>query len=86
LSDSSVDAIHARLVHQEEGTFFLFDENSTAGTWINYSLIPKEGAQLQHGDLIHIGKETFRISIRKPTMVRKPVITMLDETREETVR
>lgn len=86
LSDSSVDAIHARLVHQEEGTFFLFDENSTAGTWINYSLIPKEGAQLQHGDLIHIGKETFRISMRKPTMVRKPVITLLDETPEETIR
>jgi len=75
LDDPSVDSLHARLRRLEDGSFRLSDEGSVAGTWINYSPVSKEGAGLQHGDLIHIGKMGFLFTMRNPKHVRKPVIT-----------
>jgi hypothetical protein len=75
LTDPSVEGLHARLIHQEDGSFLLLDEGSTAGTWINYKIVPKEGAPLVHGDLIHIGRSGFRFTLRHPDRVRKPVIS-----------
>ncbi len=74
LTDPSVEGLHARLIRQEDGSFRLLDEGSTAGTWINYKLIPKEGAPLVHGDLVHIGRSGFRFTHRHPDRVRKPVV------------
>jgi hypothetical protein len=75
LTDPSVDGLHARLVHQENGRFCLLDEGSTAGTWINYKLVPREGTLLVHGDLVHIGRSGFRFTLRHPDRVRKPVVS-----------
>lgn len=75
LDDASVEALHARLVRQEGGTFRLSDEGSVAGTWINYSPVSGEGAALVHGDIIHIGRSGFRFTVRDPQRQRKPVTT-----------
>lgn len=75
LNDPSVDGLHARLVHQADGSFMLIDENSVAGTWINYSPIPREGASLEHGDLVSFGRISFRFNLRQPGSVRKPVVS-----------
>jgi hypothetical protein len=74
IEDTSVAPLHARLLKKEGGVFRLFDEGATAGTWINYSPISKEGARLEHGDLIHIGRSGFRFLMRDPKRVRRPVI------------
>jgi hypothetical protein len=74
LDDSSVESIHARLRLEPDHAYRLYDENSTAGTWVNYSPISPEGARLEHGDLIHIGRVGFRFTLRNPTNIRKPVI------------
>jgi hypothetical protein len=74
LEDPSVEALHARLRRGADGSFRLFDEGSTAGTWINYTPVSQEGARLEHGDLIHLGRIGFRFSLREPERVRKPVI------------
>jgi hypothetical protein len=74
LTDPSVESLHARLLRQEDGAFRLLDEDSTAGTWINYKIVPKEGAPLFHGDLVHIGRSGFRFTLRHPDRVRKPVV------------
>jgi len=74
LEDPSVEAIHARLRLVADKTYHLYDEQSTAGTWINYTPVSAEGAQLEHGDLIHIGRVGFRFSLREPVNVRKPII------------
>jgi len=76
LDDLSVQALHARLVRQADGEFYLSDEGSVAGTWVNYLLIPGTGARLEHGDLIHIGRVGFRFSLREPQRVRKLVVTI----------
>jgi hypothetical protein len=74
LDDPSIEGLHARLIHDEGGSFRLTDEGSIAGTWINFTPVPKGGATLEHGDLIHIGRVGFRFTLRQPSRVRKPVI------------
>ena len=74
VDDPSVEQLHSRLVRDPNGSFRLCDENSTAGTWVNYAPIPKEGILLEHGDLIHIGRVGFRFKLRDLRNVRKPVM------------
>ena len=74
LDDPSVDELHARLRKEADGSFRLLDEGSTAGTWINYVPVSRDGARLEHGDLVHIGRISFRFTEREPERVRKPVI------------
>jgi hypothetical protein len=76
LDDPCIEGLHARLVHEGEGVFHLTDEGSIAGTWVNYTPIDQRGINLQHGDLVHIGRLGFRFSIRQPAQVRKPMVTL----------
>ncbi len=73
--DGSVEALHARLIRLEDGTFRLADEGSVAGTWINYTPVSSEGAPVEHGDLIHIGRVGFRFKLREPQVARQLTIT-----------
>jgi hypothetical protein len=82
LNDASVEALHARLRRQEDGSFRLSDAGSIAGTWVNYTPVSKEGTRLEHGDLVHIGRIGFRFTLRKTTTTRKPVI-ITEPTPEE---
>jgi hypothetical protein len=75
LNDPSVEALHARLLHKDDGSFRLADEGSIAGTWINFTPVSKEGSGLEHGDLVHIGRVGFRFTLNQPTRLRKPVVT-----------
>lgn len=79
LDDPSVQALHARLLQEEDGSFRIIDEGSVAGTWVNYSQVSGEGTILEHGDLVHIGRVGFRFTEREPRRLLKPVIT-LDES------
>ncbi|HJW90831.1 MAG TPA: FHA domain-containing protein [Anaerolineales bacterium] len=74
LEDPSVDALHSRLRRELDGSYRLLDEGSIAGTWINFTPVSQEGAQLEHGDLIHVGRVGFRFSLSNPERVRRPVI------------
>jgi hypothetical protein len=66
MDDPSIDPLHARLVQDADGSFRLIDEGSVAGTWVNFSPAPREGARLEQGDLIHIGRISFRFKQREP--------------------
>ena len=80
LNDPSVEALHARLVRTPDNTYRLADEGSVAGTWINYTPVSGEGAKLEHGDLVHIGRVGFRFTLRQPGPERKPVVTLQGPT------
>lgn len=75
LDDPCVDGLHARLVYQADSSFRLADQGSTAGTWVNYTPVSKEGTRLEQGDLVHIGRLGFRFTLRQPFPTHKPVIT-----------
>jgi hypothetical protein len=74
LSDPSVDDLHARLRRDSQGGYILVDEDSTAGTWVNYTPISGQGVRLKHGDTIHIGRVAFRFKLSAPEERPKPVI------------
>jgi hypothetical protein len=73
LEDISVEEIHARL-QRENNLYRLVDAGSVAGTWVNYTPVPREGMLLENGDFIHIGRIGFRFIQRESGHVRKPVV------------
>ncbi len=77
LDDPSVSPLHAR-VKEEQGEYILIDERSTAGTWVNYEklTVPR---RLQHGDLLHIGRISYRFMLRNPPEQAQPRRTPLKE-------
>jgi hypothetical protein len=81
LDDASISSVHARLRQTEDGGFLLQDNNSIAGTWVNYEPVPREGHRLAHGDMVNFGQLTFRFALRTPLEVKKPTITV--QTTEE---
>ncbi len=72
--DPSVDPLHARLKVKPEQEIQVFDNDSTAGTWVNYQLVPPQGVALQHGDILHFGRVELRFVTADQTQIPKPVI------------
>jgi hypothetical protein len=70
IDSTTVSGLHARLYHDAENHFYLADQNTIAGTWINYAPVTERGARLEHGDLIHIGRCMFRFELIDPTQAR----------------
>ncbi len=70
LDDPSVSPLHARL-KAENGQFVLSDEKSVAGTWVNYEPLAAR-RPLQHGDVLQIGRISYRFMLRKPPEIPAP--------------
>lgn len=83
LEDASVDALHSRLVHRD-GEYWVKDEGSLAGTYVNYYPVGAEGVVLEHGDMVHVGRVGFRFTLRNPDTQRKPVITPVGQNSDST--
>jgi hypothetical protein len=73
LDDPSVSPLHARL-EMADGEYILHDEKSAAGTWVNHEALAAP-CHLQHGDLLQIGRITYRFMLRKPPERPAPRIT-----------
>jgi hypothetical protein len=50
---------------EEHGGYILSDENSIAGTWINYEQLTTP-RRLQHGDVLHFGRLAYRFMLLNP--------------------
>jgi hypothetical protein len=63
--DRSVSRRHARLEVSPQGIFRIYDEGSTSGTWVNFTLVSaSEGWELKHGDLVNLGRVQLRFKRR----------------------
>ncbi|NIM96125.1 MAG: FHA domain-containing protein [Anaerolineales bacterium] len=62
--DNSMSGLHARLTRLANGRYMIRDQDSIAGTWVNYELVPDSGRILDHGDLIHLGRVAYRFQRR----------------------
>lgn len=78
LDDPSISSVHARLRLTDDGGFLLQDNNSLAGTWVNFESIPREGYRLTHGDMVNFGQLTYRFMVISPPATSKPKITILN--------
>ena len=77
LDDASLSPLHARLRQTDDGGFLLLDNNSIAGTWVNYEPVPREGYRLVHGDVVHFGQLIFRFTLWTPTNGQQPKVMVL---------
>lgn len=71
IANAALDDVHARLSRTEPGEYWLRDQNSIAGTWVNFAPITSKGVKLRHGDLIHFAKALYRFEISHPTEDRE---------------
>ena len=63
LDSPAVSPQHACLAHSETGAVTIADLGSESGTWLNFAPVSAAGTVLNNGDLIRIGKTTFRYYI-----------------------
>ena len=75
LDHPSISPLHARLRMNESGAFYIVDQNSVAGTWVNYEPVSRDGCILKHGDMVHFGQFTYRFVLSKPPASFKPIVT-----------
>jgi pSer/pThr/pTyr-binding forkhead associated (FHA) protein len=66
LDDAETSSTHCQVVHIR-GEYFVFDMNSTNGTFVNNQKILKH--QLQPGDVISIGSTKFRFAMEEAACV-----------------
>jgi hypothetical protein len=67
IKNSALDSKHSMLVRSSQGNYWLSDQNSIAGTWVNFTPITAKGVILKHGDLIHFAKAMYRFELSHPT-------------------
>jgi len=77
IADPSIEGLHAR-IHHEEKSFLLSDAGSVAGTWVNYEQVTSNGINLEHADIIHLGRVGFRFKLSEPGPLRNVVVTPLE--------
>ena len=58
-SHRSVSRLHAR-IKQSEGRFWLYDEGSATGTYLNYVRVGLMPQPLQDRDEVHVGQVHLR--------------------------
>ncbi len=74
LDDPRVSRYHCRISEEGDGSFRIFDEGSTSGTYVNYKPVDIRGQVLKHGDQVHIGPIGMRFEVSKPgEAVSEPV-------------
>jgi hypothetical protein len=78
INDDALNGLHTRLIVSKIGDYKIFDEDSAAGTWVNYKPISSEGVTLSHGDIIHIGRIGLRFKIIDKTLIPKPIVIHLE--------
>jgi predicted component of type VI protein secretion system len=65
LKDKSVGRLHAR-IRWRDGRYWLYDEGSASGTFLNHDRLGLSPRQLQDGDEIRIGRILLRFQLRPP--------------------
>lgn len=75
-----VSPLHARIFMDEGKRFHVADEGSAAGTWLNYAPVSKNGAHLEHGDVVQFGKASFRFEQLGSETRKLKVIPLDDES------
>jgi hypothetical protein len=66
ISSEAIEMLHAVLTRKADEEYWLADNHSAAGTWVNYAPLSAQGLRLQHGDLVHFAKTAYRFEIVNP--------------------
>jgi hypothetical protein len=72
VDDPSVSPLHARIRRSSNDEYWLYDEGSSRGTFLNYERLGLAPRQMQHGDTIQIGRVTLRFVMELPLAADDP--------------
>lgn len=76
LDHPTISDVHARLSVKAGGEITLSDEDSQAGTWVNFQQVPPGyKVTIQHGDVIHFGQLGFLFELAKKGGRNEVIIT-----------
>lgn len=66
LDDPGVSRLHARIRRAGSGEYWLYDEGSIQGTFLNHERLGLAPRPLEHGDLVQLGRVTLRFRLELP--------------------
>jgi hypothetical protein len=68
IDEPSISRLHARIRRTATEEYWLYDEGSAAGTFLNYERLGLAPRQLQHNDVVQLGRVTlrFRLELARP--------------------
>lgn len=66
VTDPSVSPLHARIRRTDGDEYWLYDEGSVMGTSLNYERLGLAPRQMQHGDVVQLGRVTLRFVLELP--------------------
>ncbi len=73
LDEPALSPLHARILRTESG-FTIADQNSLAGTWVNYAPVTRAGYALKHGDRVHFGNLMYRFELKDAPQPTDPTV------------
>ncbi len=90
LDAPGVSRLHARIRRDAAGEYWLYDEGSEQGTFLNYERLGLAPRRLQHNDVVQLGALglRFRLELRGETDDGRPPLTdggplMTDDERRD---
>lgn len=66
IDEPGVSRLHARIRRAANNEFWLYDEGSIAGTFLNHERLGLAPHRLQHNDVIQLGRVTLRFRLELP--------------------
>lgn len=67
IDDAGISRLHARIRRAATtGEYWLYDEGSVAGTYLNYERLGLAPRSLQHNDIVQLGRVTLRFRLELP--------------------
>lgn len=66
VDDPTVARLHARLRQTDDAAYWLYDEGSASGTFLNHVRLGLAPRQVQHGDHVQFGRVAFRFTLQLP--------------------
>lgn len=66
MEDPSISRLHARIRRNAAGEYWLYDEGSIEGTFLNYERLGLAPHRLQHEDILQMGRVTLRFRLELP--------------------
>lgn len=72
LDDPTVAPLHARLRQTGPNEFWLYDEGSTSGTYLNHVRLGLAPQPVQHGDHLQFGRVALRFTLQRLPAAEEP--------------
>jgi pSer/pThr/pTyr-binding forkhead associated (FHA) protein len=72
IDDPTVARLHARLRQTGPAEFWLYDEGSASGTFLNHTRLGLAPRPVQHGDHLQFGRVAFRFTLQRPDEATPP--------------